>query len=79
MLVLVLHLVNRKKAVQSLVYQVIEKSCTKIRVLILSSSQGVQLIHLLINFSDVFAKEDSDLDIFSAIEHTIDTGEANTE
>ncbi len=39
-------------------------------------AQGTQLAQLLIDNQDVFAKDEFDLGNFSAIEHTIDTGDS---
>ncbi|VDI27662.1 Hypothetical predicted protein [Mytilus galloprovincialis] len=60
-----------KSGIPSHLKDLYEDSCS-----VLSTSQKSQLRQLLIKYKDVFAKEDFDLGSFSAIEHTIDTGEA---
>ena len=44
---------------------------------LLSEEERGQLKHLLISFSDVFARDEFDLGNFTAITHHIDTGDAN--
>ena len=42
----------------------------------LDEEQSVELAQFLIEFADVFAKDDTDLGCFSAIQHQIDTGDS---
>lgn len=42
----------------------------------LTDEQSASLCRLLCNFEDVFAKDEFDLGNFTAIEHSIDTGDA---
>ena len=42
----------------------------------LDEEQSVKLAQFLIEFADVFAKDDTDLGCFSAIQHQIDTGDS---
>ena len=42
----------------------------------LDEGQSVELAQFLIEFADVFAKDDTDLGCFSAIQHRIDTGDS---
>ena len=43
----------------------------------LSDSEASKFANLLMDFQDVFAKSDTDLGCFTAIKHTIDTGESS--
>ena len=47
------------------------RSCTH-----LTDEQSIEFGEVLIKFADIFAQNDNDLGLFTATEHTIDTGDA---
>ena len=47
------------------------RSCTH-----LTDEQSIEFTEVLIKFADIFAQNDNDLGLFTATEHTIDTGDA---
>ena len=42
----------------------------------LTDEQSIEFGEVLIKFADIFAQNDNDLGLFTATEHTIDTGDA---